>query len=80
MSAAATPYAFTSRQLQEALMGALELYVEYRYTHGHDDRSARLCAVGEVLSGLDAERELVAMGEQDEMRLQLPYCTCQANR
>jgi len=61
-------------------MRALELYVEYREAQCHEDRSARLCAVGEVLSRLDAERELVAMGKQDAMRLQLPYCNCQADR
>ena len=63
-------YQFTHQQLDRLLNAAIELFIEYRDQHGHDEVEARPLAVSEVLEGLDAESELVDYGDLDGATLQ----------
>lgn len=58
-----TKYVFTSDQLLHLLVGTIELYCEYRHTHGYDTNRAETAAVVDTLEGLEAERELIDQGE-----------------
>lgn len=64
-------YRLTRAQLGQALRGTIEMYLEFRDTHGKDDDQARLYGVGEVLDGLDADQELAASDPTEHLRLQL---------
>lgn len=55
-------YLITSEQLVRLLQDACIGYEEYREQHGYAPAAARLAAIGEVLDGMTAERELVADG------------------
>ena len=63
-------YTFTRAQLTLVLSEAIGLFIEYRDQYGHDEIQARPLAVGEVLEGLDAERDLLAYGDLDGATLQ----------
>lgn len=65
-------YRFTRAQLEQALRGAIEMYVEFRVAHGRSDEDARLYGAGEILDGLDADRELAASDPTERLKLQLP--------
>lgn len=56
-------YVFTRAQLTEMLYSIVWLYVENREVHGQADEQAQAAAVGGVLDGIDAERELFDNGE-----------------
>lgn len=55
-------YQITSEQLVRLLQDACAAYEEYRERHGYVPAAARLAAIGEVLDGMTAERELFADG------------------
>ena len=55
-------YHITSEQLVRLLQDACAAYEEYREQHGYVPAAARLAAIGEVLDGMTAERELVSDG------------------
>lgn len=57
-------YTFTSNQLHALLTDTIGMYNEYINVHGYDKDRAQSAAVLEMLEGLDAEKELVAAGEQ----------------
>lgn len=59
-----TTYKFTREQLTNLLHGSIQMFLEYRDVHGKDEEAARWAAVAEEMEGLDADRELVAMGEK----------------
>jgi len=65
-------YHFTHDQLTALLYGALDMFFEFREVHGHDEEGAKFAAVGEVMDGLDADRELAAADPTERLRLQLP--------
>jgi hypothetical protein len=56
-------YTFTREQLNNLLSATIDMHIEYRDVHGHQELDAQILAVGEMLEGLDAERELVEAGE-----------------
>ncbi len=56
-------YRFTREQLSNLLSATIDMHVEYRDVHGYEEADAQILAVGEMLEGLDAERELDAAGE-----------------
>jgi hypothetical protein len=52
-------YRFTREQLVDLITGTIKMFVEYRDVHGHpEEDGSDILAVGEMLQGLDAEREL----------------------
>jgi hypothetical protein len=55
-------YQFTSEQLVKLLQDTCVAYEEYRGLYGYKPSAARLYAIGEVLDGMTAERELQADG------------------
>lgn len=55
-------YQFTQEQLSDLLFGTVEMFIEYRDTHGHEEESAKFAAVKEMFEGLEAEKELVQEG------------------
>ena len=57
-------YTFTGDQLGALLRGAIELRDEYINVHGKDPDAATWSAVLDTIDGLDAEKELLASGEQ----------------
>lgn len=57
-------YQFTSDQLVRLLQETCTSYEEYRDKYGYVLSAARLAAIGEVLDGMTAERELMADGVQ----------------
>lgn len=63
-------YRFTRTQLIKILGEAVAMFVEMR--EQHEERHAAALAVAEILDGLDADRELVAMDGHEKLRLQLP--------
>ena len=65
-------YRFTREQLSTALINAIDMFLEFRDIHGHDQEAARFEAVGEIIDGLDADRELVTFDPTERLRLQLP--------
>lgn len=65
-------YRLTRTQLNTALDGAIEMYLEFHDTHGQDDDQARLYGVGEILDGLDADQELAASDPTERLKLQMP--------
>lgn len=64
-------YRFTRTQLTQALDGAIEMYLEFRDKHGQDDANAKLYGTGEILDGIDADRELAANDPTERLKLQL---------
>ena len=56
-------YKFASEQLRKLLEDVVDLYVEYVEAHGKDRVRAKHCASSDTLEGLDAERELIDIGE-----------------
>jgi hypothetical protein len=56
-------YTFTKVQLNDLLAGTISMFMEYRDMHGKTKENARFAAVNEIFEGLDAERELVEVGE-----------------
>lgn len=55
-------YQLTSEQLVRLLQDVCASYEEYREHYGYVPSAARLAAIGEVLDGMTAERELMADG------------------
>lgn len=58
-----TNYTFTRNQLNTLLFATIDMLIEFRDVHGHEEDGARFEAVDEMFQGLDAEREMVASGE-----------------
>lgn len=56
-------YTFTRDQLNHLLGETIGMFIEYRDVHGRDEEHAQIAAVFEMLDGLDATKELVAVGE-----------------
>lgn len=57
-------YKFTRRQLNSLLDATIEMFFEYRDVHDKPEVSAKFAAIQEMMEGLDADKELVAMGEK----------------
>ena len=54
-----TIYRFTKEQLDRLLNAHGDMLVEYRDIHGYEESLANCAATGEILEGLDGEREMV---------------------
>jgi len=57
-------YTFTHTQLYSLLQGAIDLRDEYLYMHGKDAREAAHAAIQDTIEGLDAEQDLLTIGER----------------
>lgn len=51
-------YTFTDNQLSRLLSGCIEMFVEFRDIHGHNEGQSKSLAVQEMFDGLDADKEL----------------------
>jgi hypothetical protein len=67
-----TTYHFTREQLSDLLYATIDMLIEFRDVHGHDEESSKFEAVGEMLDGIDADRELASNDPTERLRLQLP--------
>ena len=65
-------YRFTREQLDKLLQQTIEMYIEYKDVHGYSSDLSHDYAVMEMLTGLDADRELVANDPTEYLHLQLP--------
>ncbi len=63
-------YHFTREQLDKLLSGTIEMMIEYRDNHGHEEDYAADVAVMEMLAGLDADE--LSVGNDTTEHLQLP--------
>ena len=56
-------YQFSREQLCKVLADTIEMYLEYVGGRGMDPVRGAMAAIDETIQGLDAEKELVNLGE-----------------
>lgn len=58
-------YQFTQEQFCRVLADTIDMYLEYVDVHGYEPVRAATAAIDEIVQGLDAERELIRLGEMN---------------
>ena len=69
-------YKFTENQLIQLMNDCIALRDEYSDQHGYDMQRANAATISDMLSGLEAERELVDTGAMEQATAQT-YCAKQ---
>lgn len=64
-------YEFSDQQLSKLLDAAIGLYEEFREVYGYSDERAMPLAIAGIFEGLNAERDLIAVGQLARPTLQV---------